>query len=178
MGLFDQVIGAIDNPNQRASSGQISDILSAVQQLSGDRNVPPSTTQTVLSIVGRHVRSALQQKRSRGAGDEAEALVEQFGGTRANPAAVQSLFTRQEEEETVQDTARQTGLDMNTVRALLPILIPIVLNLLQSGASNQRTPNRRGSNSVLDTFLGGQDGQVDIGDAVAVASQFLNQRSR
>jgi uncharacterized protein YidB (DUF937 family) len=178
MGLFDQVLGAIDNPNQQASSSQISNILSAVQQLSGDRNVPPSTTQTVLSIVGRHVRSALQQKRSSGNSDEAETLVERFSGTHANSAAVQSLFNRQQEEETVQDTARQTGLDMNTVRAMLPILIPIVLNLLQSGASTQRTPNRRGSNSVLDTFLGGQDGQVDIGDAVALASQFLNQRSR
>jgi hypothetical protein len=178
MGLFDQVLGAIDNPNQRASSSQISDILNVVQQLSGDRNVSPSTTQTVLSIVGRHVRSALQQKRSSGNSDEAEALVEQFSGTHANPAAVQSLFTRQQEEETVQDTVRQTGLNMDTVRAMLPILIPIVLNLLQSGASTQRTQNRRGSNSVLDAFLGGQDGQVDIGDAVALASRFLNQRSR
>lgn len=176
MGLFDQVLGAIDNPNQQASSNQISSILSAVQQLSGDRHIPPSTTQTVLSIVGRHVRSALQQKR--GGGNEAEALVEQFSGTRANPAAVQSLFNRQQEEETVQDTARQTGLDMNTIRAMLPILIPIVLNLLQSGASTQRTQNRRGSNSVLDAFLGGQDGQVDIGDAVAIAGQFLNRRPR
>lgn len=178
MGLFEQVLGAINNPSQQASSSQISDILSAVQQLSGDRNVPSSTTQTALSIVGRHVRSALQQKRSAGNSDEAEMLVERFSGTHANSAAVQSLFTRQQEEETVQDTARQTGLDMNTIRAMLPILIPIVLNLLQSGASTQRTPNRRGSNSVLDTFLGGQDGQVDIGDAVALASQFLNQRSR
>jgi uncharacterized protein YidB (DUF937 family) len=175
MGLFDMVIGAIDNPSQRASSNQLSGILGAVQQLSGDRNVAPSTTQTVLSIVGRHVRSALQQKRSGGNGDEAEAIVEQFSGTNSNPAAVQSIFNRQQEEETVQDAARQTGLNMDTVRSMLPILIPIVLNLLQSGASNQKTQNRRGSNSVLDAFLGGRDGEVDIGDALALAGRFLNR---
>jgi len=34
MGLFDQIINAIDDPNQQASSGQLANIFNTTQQLS------------------------------------------------------------------------------------------------------------------------------------------------
>jgi hypothetical protein len=36
MSLFEQIISAIDNPNQQASSGELGDIVSTVQQLSNN----------------------------------------------------------------------------------------------------------------------------------------------
>ena len=60
MSLFDQIRGAIDNPNQQASSSQLGTILDAVQQLSSNHNTDSSTVQSAASIVGKYVRSSLQ----------------------------------------------------------------------------------------------------------------------
>jgi len=65
---FDQIVNAIDNSNQEASSGQMATILSTMQQLSDSYGAEPSTVQSVLSIVGNYVRAALQQKRSHAMG--------------------------------------------------------------------------------------------------------------
>lgn len=174
MGLFDQVLGAINNPNQQGSSDQIGMILNTVQQLAGSRGLDPSATQAVVSVLGTHVRSALQQQRAAGGNQQAEAIVNQFGGTSPSLESVQSLFTPQQQQQVVQDTAQRTGINSSTIQALLPVLIPIVLNLLQSGASRQPSP--AGSNSVLNSFLDSdRDGDVDLGDALAVAGRFLNQ---
>jgi hypothetical protein len=54
---------------------------------------------------------------------------------------------------------------------LLPILVPLVLNLLNSG--HHQDP-QQGGNSVLKGFLDSdRDGDVDISDALKMAGQFL-----
>jgi hypothetical protein len=63
-----------------------------------------------------------------------------------------------------------------TVQAMIPVLVPLVLNLLKTG-SNAQNP-APGSNPVLNTFLDADgDGDVDITDTISMASRFLNQRS-
>lgn len=185
MGLFDQITRAIDNPSQQGSTNQIGSIVNLVQQMSGNQGVPPSATQAILSIVGNHVRSALQEKRSVGGYNQAEAIVDQYSGTQPNSRAVQSLFTPQQQQAVVQDAAQRTGLDFGTIQSMLPVLVPLVLNLLQTGANNRSqggyaqnpTGQRSASNSVLSSFLDADNsGEVDVGDAISIASQFLNRR--
>lgn len=141
MGLFDEIARAIDDPNQRGNSNQIGTILNLVQQASGNQGVNPSTTQAMLSVVGSHVRSALQEQRSVGGSDRVESIVEQYGGTNADPRAVQSLFTPEQQHSVIQDVARRTGINSGTIQAMLPVLVPLVLNLLQSGARNHSQGN-------------------------------------
>ncbi|HEY9847734.1 MAG TPA: hypothetical protein V6D03_16245 [Candidatus Caenarcaniphilales bacterium] len=173
MGIFDQILGAIENPNQQASSGQLGSILNTVQQLSNNQGADALATQAMMSIVGSHVRAALQQKRAAAGDAQAQALVNRYSGTTANPQAVQSLFTPTQQQQAVQDTANRTGLNADTIQAMLPVLIPLVLNLLQSGTPTQ---NPQGANPVLNAFLDAdRDGEVDMGDALRLASRFLNQ---
>jgi len=61
MGLFDQVVSALDNPNQEASSDQLGSILSVVGQLSGSQGIDAASTKTLLSVVGQHVRGSLNE---------------------------------------------------------------------------------------------------------------------
>lgn len=174
MGLFDQVVGALNNPQQQASSGQIGSILQLVNQISTQQGLDALTTQKLLSVVGQHVRSSLGRQQLENSQSQAESLVERFGGTQQNAEAVQSLFTRKEEEATVRDAAQKTGLNGQTVQNLLPVLVPIVLQFLKTGASKQ--PGQ-GNNSVLSAFLDSdRDGDVDVGDALSVASRFLQNR--
>jgi hypothetical protein len=173
MGLFDQILGAIENPNQQANPSQVGSIINAVQQLSGSQNLDSSTTQAVMSVVGNYVRSSLQQQATAG---QAEAIVNQYGSTNQSMDAVQSLFTPQQQQAVAEDAAQRTGLNAGTIQAMLPMLVPIVLNLLKTGASTQ-TQGAPQANSVLSAFLDTDNsGAVDIGDAISIASRFMGQR--
>ncbi len=174
MGLFDLVTNAINNSNQEGSSGQLATLLNTIQQVSNGYGADPLTVQSVLSIVGNHVRSSLQQKRSAYGSEEAQALVNQFSGTYPNPQAVHTLFSPNQQQQLAQTAAQQTGLNMNTIQQMLPILVPLVLNLLRTGSQAQNP--QRGSNPVLNAFLDAdRDGDVDIADAIQLAGRHLSR---
>jgi hypothetical protein len=173
MGLFDQIINAIDNPSQQASSGQLGDILSTVNQLSNNSNTDPSTIQTALSVVGNYARSALQDKRAHEGSEQTQQFVNQFGGTQPSSQAVQLLFNAPQIQQIVQEVASRTGLSSATIQSMLPFLVPIVLKFLQSGSNTQ---NPQGGNPVLNTFLDADgDGDVDIADAMQMAGRYLGR---
>lgn len=174
MGLFDQVLSAISNPNQQANPDQLGMIFNTVQQFSNQQGIDPTMSQAVLSLMGNHVRSALQQKQATAGQGQVEALVNQYHGTTFNPQAVQAIFSPNQQTQVIQDVSQRTGIPAQTIQAAMPLLIPLVLNFLQTGASNQ---GGSGGNPVLNQFLDSdRDGDVDVGDAIAMAGQFLNQR--
>jgi hypothetical protein len=171
MGLFDQIISAIDNPSQQGSPGQLGDILSTVNQLSNNSNTDPSTIQTALSVVGNYARSALQDKRANEGTEQTQQFVNQFGGTQPSSQAVQLLFNAPQIQQIVQEVENRTGLSSATIQSMLPFLVPIVLKFLQSGSNTQ---NPQGGNPVLNSFLDADgDGDVDIADAMQMAGRYL-----
>jgi hypothetical protein len=174
MGLFDQIVSAIDNPNQQANPDQLDGIVNVMRQLSQTSGSNPAVMQSVLSIVGNHVRSALQEKQAVAGPGQAQAIVNQYGGTNPNPQAVQSLFTQGQQQQVTQEAAQQTGLNAQTIQTMLPILVPIILSLLNSGTNTQNPQNL---NPVLSSFLDSdRNGSVDVGDVINIASQFLGNR--
>ncbi|MHC5720540.1 MAG: hypothetical protein ACYTX0_53105, partial [Nostoc sp.] len=116
MGLFDQILGAIANPNQQGSLGQLGSIVNTVQQLSQHTGADPSTIQSILSIVGGQVRSALQDKQATDGNEAAQTLVNQYAGTSPNPQAVDSLFSREMQQQVAEVAAQRTGLDAGIVQ--------------------------------------------------------------
>ena len=174
MGLFDQIINAIDNSNQQGNAGQLGNIVNTVQQVSNSTGTDPSTMQSALGIVGNYVRSALQQKQATEGNQAAQNVVNQFGGTSPNPQAVNSLFAPFLQQQLADTVAQRTGLNAGMVQQLLPILVPVVLNLLKSGANSQNP--QAGGNPVLNSFLDSdRDGDVDITDAIQLASRYLGR---
>ncbi len=181
MGLFDQILGAVANPNQQGSLGQLGNIVNTVQQMSDTyggqsqhTGANPSTIQSILSIVGGQVRSALQQKQATDGNEAAQTFVNQYAGTSPNPQAVDSLFSPGIQQQIAQVAAQRTGLDAGIVQQLLPVAVPLVLKFLQSGANTQNP--QTGGNSVLNSFLDADgDGDVDIADAIQMASQHIRR---
>ena len=173
MSLFDQILGAIDNPDQQANPGQLGEIISTVQQLSNNTNTDPSTIQSVLSVVGNYARSALQQKRANEGEQQTQDFVNQFGGTGPSNQAVQLLFSTPQIQQMVQEVERRTGLSSGMIQSMLPMLVPLVLKFLQTGNS---TSQSQGSNPVLNNFLDADgDGDVDIADALQMAGRYMGQ---
>ncbi len=174
MGLFDQIINAIDNPNQEGNTGQLGDILNTVQQISGSTGTDSSTMQSAVGIVGNYVRSALQEKQNTEGSEAAQEVVNQYGGTSPNTQAVDSLFPPFIQQQVADVVSQRTGLDTGMVQQLLPTLVPLVLNLLKSGANAQSS--QEGGNSVLNSFLDSDnDGDIDIMDAMQMASRYLGR---
>jgi hypothetical protein len=169
MGLFDQILGAVANPNQQGSMGQLGTILNTVQQLSNTTGADPAAMQSVLSVVGGQVRSALQQKRETQGPEAVENFVNEYAGTSPNPQAVNSLFSPRVQQQVAQAASRYTGLDTSMILQVLPLLVPIVLNFLKSGANNQGS-----GNPVLNSFLDSdRDGDVDIADVMRMVGQYM-----
>ncbi|NET03942.1 MAG: hypothetical protein F6K09_09335 [Merismopedia sp. SIO2A8] len=171
MNLFNHILSAIDNPAQQASSGQLSNILSTVGELSTNVNADPSTVQGLMSIVGKYVRPALQQKREVEGEQQAQAFINQFSGINPNNQAVELLLGNPQIQQLVQEAQQRTGLNASLIQNMLPTLVPLVLNLLQTGAT---TNDSQGSNTVLNAFLDADgDGDIDIADAMKMAGNYL-----
>ncbi|WP_017653016.1 DUF937 domain-containing protein [Fortiea contorta] len=174
MGLFDQILGAVANPNQQGSIGQLGNIINTVDQLSERTGVDPATIQSVLSVVGGQVRSVLQQKQATEGNQAVQSLVSQFAGTSPDSQAVNSVFSPNAQQRVAEIAAQHTGLDASMIQQILPIIVPVVLNFLQSGANAQNPQS--GGNSVLNSFLDSDgDGDVDIADAIQLASRHLGR---
>lgn len=174
MGLFDQIINAIDSQDQQGNTSQLDSNLNTMQQLSNSYGADPSTMQSALSIVGNYVRGALQQQRSVNGAESAQNIVNQYSGNYPNPQAVDSLFSGGQVAQIAAEVASKTGLNAGTIQQMLPILVPMVLNLLQSGTRTQNPQG--GANPVLNAFLDAdRDGDVDIADAMQLASRHLGR---
>jgi hypothetical protein len=162
MGLFDQILGVVNNSG---GLGQLTGIVNTVQQLSNSSGVDSSTMQSLFSVVGSQVRSSLQSKQATEGDAAVENLVNQFAGTSANPTAVNSLFSSEIQQQVVDIAAQRTGIDATTIQQLLPTIVPLVLNFLQSAG-----------NPVLSSFLDVDgDGDVDIADAMQLVSRYLGR---
>ncbi|MGV2830085.1 DUF937 domain-containing protein [Myxosarcina sp. GI1(2024)] len=178
MSLFERILDAVNSPEREASSTQLSGILDTVQQLSSGYNTNSGNIQSAMSIVGNFTRSALKQKRDREGVGAVNQIVNRYGGDRADSEALSTLFSTSQLQQMIGQISSRTGLDAHTIQSLLPILVPIVLNLLKTG---NRTSNSQAlanstteNNSVVDRFLDADgDGDVDIADAMMLSSRYL-----
>ncbi|MBE9078879.1 DUF937 domain-containing protein [Romeria aff. gracilis LEGE 07310] len=170
MGLFDQVASAIQDPNRQASNGQISQIMSAAQQIGQQNNADPSTMQQAMSVVGSFVRSSLREKRQAEGDAAAQAIVNRSSDN--GTAAIQQLFSAGRQQQMTEAVSQRTGLSMSQVQSMLPVLVPLVMKLLSSG-SNRTGVTAGNSNNILSTFLDADnDGDVDMGDMLSMAGRF------
>ncbi|MEB3886577.1 DUF937 domain-containing protein [Lyngbya sp. CCY1209] len=174
MGLFDQIVGALNDPQAQANAGQLGNLINTAQQLSTQLGASPETTQTLMSVAGGYVRSALQEKRSQEGDESVQTFVNEHGGTNPDPVAVQGLFSPQQQNQLIETVCQRTGLDSQTIQSLLPMVVPMILNFLQTGTNTQNP--RQAQNPVLSGFLDADgDGDVDMADTLKMASKFLNR---
>lgn len=169
MGLFDQVLSAINDPNRQGSSAQIGQLVSTVSQLSQQAGTNPNNVNQAASILGGFVRSSLQEKRNQQGNDAVASLIRE--GSQSNSGMLGRLFNQGQQQQLVETISQRTGLSSSQIQMLLPVLIPVVMRLLASGETTQ--PNQS-NNSVLSAFLDAdRDGDVDLGDMLSQASKFM-----
>lgn len=172
MGLFFDVLSAINNPNQQANVSQLESITQSIQQAASTQGIDASKTQSLMSALGGLIRPALKQQQTVMGGSQLETLLARLGGSGASTIAMTSLFPPQIQQQMIQTIAQKTGLSPNMLQSLIPVLVPAVLGLLNMGSTK---PGIDGGNPLLSAFLDGdQDGDTDLGDVFKFASRFLN----
>jgi hypothetical protein len=183
MGLFFDVLSAVNNPNQQANVEQLGSLVNSVQQLSQQTGLDMDTTQNVISALGSAIRPALQEQHSDMGGQQLAGMLSQLGGGggllgglmggMGGAGALQALIPAQMQQQLAQTVAQKTGLDPAMVQSLLPALIPVVINFLNMGANKPGAPG--GANPLLSAFLDGdRDGDTDLGDVMKFANRFMN----
>lgn len=171
MGLFDTVMDAINDPDKQASAAQIGQVFSAAQQLGQQSNTSSDATQVAVSVLGNYLRSSLKEKRSSEGDSAVKSLIEK--GTQSGLAGqvLGQLLSSGQQAQVVEAIAQKTGLNGQQIQAMLPMLVPIVMQLLNSGSSRQG--GAAGGNPVLSAFLDSDgDGDVDMGDMLKMAGRF------
>ncbi|MGD1953466.1 MAG: DUF937 domain-containing protein [Leptolyngbyaceae cyanobacterium] len=170
MGIFDQVMGAIQDPNREASIGQLGQIVSMAQQVAQTNNANSSATQQAASVVGGFVQSALREKQQTQGMDAVLDLVQQ--GTTDGAGVLPKLFSPAQQSAVATAVAEKTGLDANQVSAMLPMVIPIVMKFLSQGSAKAGTQAQ--GNPLVSAFLDSDgDGDVDMGDMLKMAGRFM-----
>jgi hypothetical protein len=192
MGLFFDVLSAINNPDQQANVEQLQNLATSVQQVASENNLDASTTQSVLSALGGALRPALQQQaQSTGGIDQLGGLLSQLTGGGNNPlggilgqltggaggmAALQNMIPQQLQDQIIQGVAQKTGLNASMIQGMLPTLLPAVMGMFQMGASKPGASGQ-GGNPLLNAFLDvDRDGDVDLGDMLKFANRFLGSK--
>jgi hypothetical protein len=175
MGLFFDVLSAINNPNQQASVSQLESITNSIQQVASSQGIDAGKTQSLMSALGGFLRPALKQQRSAMGDNQLDNLLGRFGGGTAatmGASAISSLFPPQMQQQMIQSIAQKTGLSPNMLQSAMPVLIPAVMGLLSMGA---KKPGMGGGNPLLNAFLDSdRDGDTDLGDVFKFASRFLS----
>ncbi|MEM8603772.1 MAG: DUF937 domain-containing protein [Cyanobacteria bacterium P01_F01_bin.86] len=172
MGLFDQVVSAINDPDKQASASQIGQVFSAVQQMSQQNNTSPDAMQTAASVLGSYMRSSLKEKRNSQGDGVVQALVQQGAQSGLAGQVLGQLLNSGQQAQVVQAISQKTGMNSQQIQAMLPMLVPVVMQMLNSGSNNQGAA--AGSNNpVLNAFLDADgDGDVDMGDMLRMAGRF------
>lgn len=192
MGLFFDVLSAINNPNQTASVDQLSGVMNSLQQAASSNGVNPATMQNALSGLGSALRPALQQQASApgGLGGLVGQLAQAAGGAggagnfgagdlgslaagAGGLGALSSLLTPELQQQLIQAVTQKSGMNAGMVQAMLPALLPAVMQFLNMGSG--KPGSGLTSNPLLQSFLDSdRDQDVDLGDAFRFASRFLN----
>ncbi|MFN6572445.1 DUF937 domain-containing protein [Dendronalium sp. ChiSLP03b] len=172
MGIFFDVLSAINNPNQQGSLTQLESITNSIQQVATSRGIQPSQMQNVMSALGSVLSPVLRQQSTPG-GSQLQNLIDRFAGSGTMGASgLQSLLSPQLQQQIVQTVSQRSGISPNVIQAALPTLSSAVLVLLNMGATKPGTP---GGNSILSTFLDSdRDGNTDLGEVLKFANRFLN----
>jgi hypothetical protein len=206
MGLFFDVLSAVNNPDQQANVDQLDSLVHSVQQLSQQAGIDAATAQNLISAAGSFIRPVLQQQSEAMGSQQLASMISQVSGggnligslpgqssSETNPLTdlmnqataaagggntglLQGLFPSHMQQQMAQSIAQKTGLNPSMVQSILPTLIPIVLNFLNMGASKPGTSG--GANPVLSTFLNSdRDADTDLGEVIKFATRFVQHSS-
>lgn len=185
MGLLDSIVGAVSDAKQDTNASDLGGLLAGLQsQLSGQSgSAGLEDVQKLVTALGGPVKAALQQIEQSPTPESAADIVKEISSVDTAPVnLVENLFGAGGQEKVSNDLSARTGIDASKVMALLPVVLPMIMKLLNSGgAAGQQgaaaTASSLVNNPLLKSFLDSdKDGDADLLDAFKLVGTFLSGR--
>ena len=171
MSLFQSILDSISNPQHAGSNADLQGLLNLAQFIPGAQNAEQQI-KPILDVLGPHIQDVLNQQQQ----TQGQAATQQTVANLSQPgvgvAELQNLFGADRFNSIVGEIAGRTGLDQQLILNALPMVVPVIMQLL-AGGNHQSDPQV--PNPVLNNFLGGQNGGALLTEVFGLASQFLKR---
>jgi hypothetical protein len=195
MNFFDVLVSSIQDPQSTTQKSDLEGLLGAL--LGGApgtapaqaRQIPSGAAEGLAGTIGSTLKPALREAGQQGGIDGIDALLGSLKQNANSPQALERTLGRGRMDQMVTQAQQKSGLPVDAIMSMLPVIIPALVALLQSGARAGAAPSvpsaRTGataddpfaalaSNPLLKGFLDSDgDGDVDMQDLVRLGSKFL-----
>jgi uncharacterized protein YidB (DUF937 family) len=192
MNLFDTVLASLNDPSRAT---QMSDL----ENLSSAFGSGGSSTNQIASLLGGFLKPMLREQQAVAGPEGVDSLLRELKQSAHSPDELRQVLGSERMDQMVGRAEQKTGLDSSAIMRLLPIVLPAIIGLLQSGRSapaspaagpagataGVRPPDRTETpapqtgaqtNPILSQFLDSDgDGDVDMQDVVRLTSVFLRK---
>jgi hypothetical protein len=197
MNFFDVLVSSIQDPQSATQKSDLEGLLGALlggapgTAPSQARQIPSGAAEGLAGTVGSVLKPALREAGQQGGIEGIDALLGSLKQNANSPQALERTLGHDRMEQMVNKAQQKSGLPTGDIMSMLPVIIPALVSLLQSGARAGAAPSapsvRTGatataddpfaalaSNPLLKGFLDSDgDGDVDMQDLVRLGSKFL-----
>ncbi len=183
MGLFDQIVSAINDPGKKAGAEVLQSLLSGLQSQgeSEGGGFAADDLQKLVVALGAPVKKALMAIEQSPTPESAADVVAALSSIpKASPDLLDKLFGSGGHQQVSNDLSQKTGIDVSKIMAMLPVVLPLVMKLFNSGGSAapqgaSGAAAGLANNPILKGFLDSdKDGDVDLADVLKMAGPFLS----
>ena len=189
MNLFDTVLASLNDPSRATQKSDL-------DQLSSAFGSGGSSTNQIASLLGGFLKPMLREQQAVAGPEGVDSLLQELRQSAHSPDQLRQVLGSERMDQMVGRAEQKTGLDANTILRLLPIVLPAIIGLFQSGrptAASPETGTPTGgqlptgtgaagaqtgaqTNPILSQFLDSDgDGDVDMQDLVRLTSVFLRK---
>ena len=192
MNFFDVLVSSIQDPQSATQKSDLEGLLGALlggapgTAPSQARQIPSGAAEGLAGTVGSVLKPALREAGQQGGIEGIDALLGSLKQNANSPQALERTLGHDRMEQMVNKAQQKSGLPTGDIMSMLPIIIPALVSLLQSGARQGAAPTAQAgatagdplaglvSNPLLKGFLDSDgDGDVDMEDLVRLGSKFV-----
>jgi hypothetical protein len=182
MSLFDTVLASLNDPSRATHENDLVNLASAF-----GGGGASATNADLAGLIGGFLKPALQEQHAAAGADGVDNFLQDVKQSANSPDQLRQVLGATRVDQMVGSAQQRTGLDANAIFRLLPIVLPAVIGLLQSGrataapAGAAAAPSMGATasghtNPILAQFLDSDgDGDVDLADMVRLTSRFLQK---
>ena len=129
MSLFDTVLASLNDPSRATQQSDLESLSSAF-----DRGGASSADASQFaSVIGGILKPMLQEQQATGGAQGVESFLQDIRQNASSPDQLRQVLGADRMDQMVGRAEQRTGLDANAILRLLPIVLPALIGLLQSG---------------------------------------------
>ena len=140
MNFFDVLVSSIQDPQAGTQKSDLESLLGAF--LGGApqgaapqaRQIPPQAAEGLAGTIGSVLKPALREAGQSGGIEGIDALLGSLKQNANSPQALERTLGRERMDQMVTKAQQKSGLPADSILSMLPVIIPAVVALLQSGS--------------------------------------------